>query len=41
MTRANNADWVTNIAGRGPLLGVAEDGSEYNTNLPDLTEGWW
>ncbi|CAN0254410.1 unnamed protein product, partial [Ectocarpus fasciculatus] len=35
------ADWVTNIAARGPLAGVAEDGTDYNTNLPDLTEGWW
>lgn len=34
-------DWVTNIAARGPLAGVAEDGTDYNTNLPDLTEGWW
>ncbi|CAM9519880.1 unnamed protein product, partial [Hapterophycus canaliculatus] len=32
---------VTNIAARGPLAGVAEDGTDYNTNLPDLTEGWW
>lgn len=35
------ADWVTNISARGPLAGVAEDGTDYNTNLPDLTEGWW
>ncbi|CAM9279105.1 unnamed protein product [Ectocarpus sp. 8 AP-2014] len=35
------ADWVTNIAARGPLAGVAEDGTGYNTNLPDLTDGWW
>ncbi|CAM9711568.1 unnamed protein product [Ectocarpus sp. 12 AP-2014] len=35
------ADWVTNIAARGPLAGVAEDGTDYNTNLPDLTDGWW
>lgn len=34
-------DWVTNIAARGPLAGVAEDGTDYNTNLPDLTDGWW
>ncbi|CAM9100814.1 unnamed protein product [Discosporangium mesarthrocarpum] len=31
-------DWVTNISSRGPL---ADPDSMYNTNLPDLTEGWW
>ncbi|CAN0017419.1 unnamed protein product [Ascophyllum nodosum] len=34
-------DWVTNIADRAPLGEVAEDGTAYNSNLPDLTEGWW
>ncbi|CAM9464400.1 unnamed protein product [Ascophyllum nodosum] len=34
-------DWVTNIADRSPLTEFAEDGTAYNSNLPDLTEGWW
>ncbi|CAN0018893.1 unnamed protein product [Sphacelaria rigidula] len=35
------ADWVTNIASRAPLEGFLDDGTTYNTNLPDLTDGWW
>ncbi|CAM9416209.1 unnamed protein product, partial [Ascophyllum nodosum] len=34
-------DWVVNIADRTPLTGFAGDGTAYNSNLPDLTEGWW
>jgi hypothetical protein len=35
------ADWVINITARTPLAGLAEDGTAYNSNLPDLPEGWW
>ncbi|CAN0454962.1 unnamed protein product, partial [Ascophyllum nodosum] len=34
-------DWVINITARTPLAGLAEDGGAYNSNLPDLPEGWW
>ena len=37
----DDADWATNIADRAPLIGSAEDGTAYNSNLPDGTEGWW
>ncbi|CAM9464258.1 unnamed protein product [Ascophyllum nodosum] len=34
-------DWVTNIADRAPMSGVAEDGTVYNSNLPDDADWWW
>ncbi|CAN0344518.1 unnamed protein product, partial [Ascophyllum nodosum] len=34
-------DWITGIADRVPSTSYAEDGTPYNSNLPDLTEGWW
>ncbi|CAN0380917.1 unnamed protein product, partial [Ascophyllum nodosum] len=36
-----DTDWVINITARTPLAGLAEDGTAYNSNLPDLPEGWW
>ena len=40
-TESAGADWITDIADRAPLASYAEDGTPYNSNLPDLTEGWW
>lgn len=40
-TESAGTDWVASITDRIPLVNIAEDGTAYNSNLPNLTEGWW